>query len=220
MSRQRPDPGRKRFPFFDDEIILSSSSPRRRFLLGLVRIKHRVVAPRVREHDHAHENPVRHVLRLASLKAHSGKGRVKRGIILGADTVVVMDGDILGKPRNKGDARRMLRRLSGRWHTVYTGLAVVDAASGIESAGYERTSVKIREMTDGEIDAYIATGEPMDKAGSYGIQGYGAAIVERVRGCYFNVVGLPLVRLLCVVKDLKKKIEREGVARHRWSVPR
>lgn len=220
VSHRHPDPGRKRFPFFDDEIILASSSPRRCFLLSLVRIKHRVVAPRVREEDHAHEDPVKHVLRLARLKAHSARDRVKRGIILGADTIVVMDGDILGKPRNKLDARRMLRRLSGRWHTVYTGLAVVDASSGIEASGYERSQVRIRAMIDAEIDAYIATGEPMDKAGSYGIQGYGAAIVEKVRGCYFNVVGLPLVRLLCLVRELKKRSGCDGQAAVRGAGPR
>ena len=211
-AHRHPDPGVKRFPFFDDEIILASSSPRRSFLLGLVRIKHKVVVPRVREEDHAHEDPVKHVLRLAGLKAHSARGRVKRGIILGADTIVVMEGDILGKPRNKRDAKRMLRRLSGQWHTVYTGLAVVDAANGMETMGYERSLVKIRKMTDVEIDAYIATGEPMDKAGSYGIQGYGAAIVEKVRGCYFNVVGLPLVKLLYLVRALKKTSERQAGA--------
>jgi septum formation protein len=197
----------KPFPFFDDRIVLASSSPRRRYLLGLVGIRHRVVVPRVREEDHAHENPAKHVLRLASLKAHSVRGRVKGGIILGADTIVVLEGDILGKPRNKTDARRMLRRLAGKWHTVYTGLAVVDAATGTEASGCEKSQVMIRRMTDAEIEAYIGTGEPMDKAGSYGIQGYGAAIVGRIRGCYFNVVGLPLVRMLYLVRDLKKMLE-------------
>jgi septum formation protein len=196
----------KPFPFFDKDIILASSSPRRRYLLGLVRIKHSVVAPQVREEDHAHENPVKHVLRLSRLKALSVRHEVKKGIILGADTIVVLDGDILEKPTDRADARRMLRMLAGRWHQVYTGLALVDAVSGKKVEGYERSLVKIRRMTDTEIGAYIATGEPMDKAGSYGIQGYGAAIVEKVNGCYFNVVGLPLVRLLYLMRDLEKKI--------------
>ncbi len=200
------NPMLKRFPFFDKEIVLASSSPRRRYLLGLVRIKHSVVTPRVREEDHAHENPVKHVLRLSRLKALSVRREVREGIILGADTIVVLDGDILEKPTGRADARRMLRRLTGRWHQVYTGLALVDAASGKRVEGYERSLVKIRRMTDTEIDAYIATGEPMDKAGSYGIQGHGAAIVEKVNGCYFNVVGLPLVRLLYLMRDLEKKI--------------
>jgi len=199
-----PDRALKQFPFHDGEIILASRSPRRRYLLALVQIKHRVVTPRLKEADHAHEDPVKHVLRLARLKALSVRSRVKRGVILGADTVVVHRGDILEKPAGKRDAHRMLRRLAGHWHQVYTGLALVDAASGNRVEGYERSLVKIRRMTAGEIDAYIATGEPMDKAGSYGIQGYGAAIVEQVRGCYFNVVGLPLVRLLRLIRELGK----------------
>lgn len=201
----RPDRASKRFPFCDSEIVLASSSPRRRYLLGLVRIRHRVIKPCVREEDHAHEDPVKHVVRLARLKALSVKPRVKSGLILGADTIVVHGGDILEKPEDKADARRMLRRLSGRWHQVYTGLALVDAASGRKAEGYERSLVKIRRLSDAEIDAYIATGEPMDKAGSYGIQGYGAAIVEKVRGCYFNVVGLPIVRLLYLARSLEKR---------------
>jgi septum formation protein len=195
----------KRFPFFDDPLVLASSSPRRRYLLGLVGIRHRVIVPRVKEEDHAHEDPVEHVMRLAGLKAHSVRGRARRGIILGADTIVLLDGAILGKPRSKAEAKRMLRRLSGRWHTVYTGLAVVDAATGKTVEGVEQSRVRIRKMADAEIEAYIATGEPMDKAGAYGIQGYGAAIVEQVRGCYFNVVGLPMVRLLRLVRELKRR---------------
>ncbi|MFH1219534.1 MAG: Maf family protein [Candidatus Eisenbacteria bacterium] len=198
----------KPFPFFDKRIILASQSPRRRYLLGLVGIRHKVIVPRLREEDHAHENPVKHVLRLASLKARSVRPEVARGIILGADTIVVLDKDILEKPRNKADAKRMLRRLAGHWHQVYTGLALIDAATGSEVRGYERSLVKIRRMTGSEIDAYIATEEPMDKAGSYGIQGYGAAIVEKVNGCYFNVVGLPLVRLLYLVRELEKITEK------------
>lgn len=192
----------KRFPFSDREIILASSSPRRRYLLRLTRIKHRVVHPSVKEEDHSDEDPVRHVQRLSRLKALSVRNEVKAGYILGADTIVVLDGHILGKPADAADAGSTLGRLSGRLHDVFTGLTLIDAATGAEVQGYERTSVKIRSMTAAEIDAYIATGEPMDKAGSYGIQGYGAAIVEKVNGCYFNVVGLPIVRLLCLVREL------------------
>jgi septum formation protein len=188
--------------------VLASSSPRRRYLLGLVHIKHRVLRPRIREEDHAHEDPVRHVVRLARLKAMSVAPRVASGLVLGADTIVVERGDILEKPESKADARRMLRRLAGRRHQVYTGLALIDAASGRRVEGYERSLVKIRRLTDAEIEAYIATGEPMDKAGSYGIQGYGAAIVERVEGCYFNVVGLPLVKLLHLIRNLDRAAGR------------
>lgn len=194
----------KRFPFSSSIIILASSSPRRRYLLRLVRMKHIVVHPRVREEDHVDSDPVRHVLQLSRLKARSVEGEFSRGYILGADTIVVLDGVILGKPADRADARSMLAGLAGGFHDVYTGLTLVDAASGKEVQGYETTRVRIRKMSAREIDAYIETGEPMDKAGSYGIQGYGAAIVERVEGCYFNVVGLPVVRLLSLIRDMER----------------
>jgi len=194
----------KAFPFSDRKLILASSSPRRKYLLRLVRLKHVVAEPRVREEDHRDEDPVRHVLRLSRLKALSVRDDYDSGYILGADTIVVLDGHILGKPRNQAEAKSMLCRLSGRLHDVYTGLTLVDASTGKETQGYERTVVKIRRMTEPEIEAYIGTGEPMDKAGSYGIQGYGAAIVEKVKGCYFNVVGLPIVRLLELIRGLDR----------------
>jgi septum formation protein len=193
-----------RFPFFGKPIVLASSSPRRRYLLRLVGIKHRVVDPSVAEEIRPDEDPAGHVSRLSRLKAHSVAHTVSDGFVLGADTIVVLDGEILGKPIDENDARSTLRRLCGRWHEVYTGLTLVDAASGKEVQGFEHSHVKIRRLSDGEIDAYIATGEPMDKAGSYGIQGFGAALVEKVNGCYFNVVGLPLVRLLYLLRDLEK----------------
>ena len=192
----------KRFPFSDRDLILASASPRRHYLLRLIRLKHTVIHPRVKEEEYSDSDPVRHVLGLSRLKARSVRDDLSRGYILGADTIVVLDGGILGKPGSREDARSMLRSLCGRLHEVYTGLTLIDAATGKETQGYEKTRVKIREMSTSEIDAYIDTGEPMDKAGSYGIQGYGAAIVERVDGCYFNVVGLPVVRLLSLIRDL------------------
>ena len=194
----------KRFPFFDQEIALASSSPRRRYLLRLVRIKHRVIHPKIREENHSDEDPVCHVLRLSRLKAMSVLREIKGGIILGADTIVVFGARILGKPADRSEARLTLRRLAGRWHQVYTGLTLIDSGSGKQAQGFERTRVKIRRLTDDEIDAYVRTREPMDKAGSYGIQGYGAGIVEKVDGCYFNVVGLPIVRLLYLTRDLER----------------
>ena len=194
----------KRFPFTEKHLILASSSPRRRYLLRLIRLPHRVVDPDVREEDHADDDPVEHVLRLSELKARSVVGRYDRGYVLGADTVVVLEGKILGKPVDEDEAREMLTALAGRTHDVYTGLSLIDAATGRRTQGHERTQVRIRELERWEIDAYIATGEPMDKAGSYGIQGYGAGIVEKVTGCYFNVVGLPIVRLLRLIRELDR----------------
>lgn len=190
------------FPFFDRPLVLASASPRRRFLLELVGFEFEVVEPSVNEDDHADEDPVTHVLRLSDLKARSVARGLDSGLVVGGDTIVVLGEEILGKPRDENEAFGMLRRICGEWHVVYTGLAVVDAASGRAASGYETTRVKIRKMSPREIRAYIATGEPMDKAGSYGIQGYGAAIVEAVEGCYFNVVGLPLVRLLSLLRQL------------------
>lgn len=194
----------KRFPFAEKHLILASSSPRRRYLLRLVRMPFEFVDPDLREEDHADDDPVEHVLRLAMLKARSVRDRYDEGYILGADTIVVLGGRILGKPADEAEARRMLKSLAGRSHEVYTGLGLLDAATGKETQGYERTEVTIRKMEAWEIDSYIATGEPMDKAGSYGIQGYGAGIVEKVAGCYFNVVGLPIVRLLHLIRDLDR----------------
>jgi septum formation protein len=197
-------PVAKPFPFSDRNLILASSSPRRRYLLRLVRLKHEVSLPSINENDHFEEDPARHVLTLSELKAASVRSRFTSGYILGADTIVVLDGSILGKPADQAEARMMLKRLSGRDHLVYTGLTLIDAATGEKAQGYEITKVRIRSMTEEEILAYVATGEPMDKAGSYGIQGYGAAIVEKVNGCYFNVVGLPVVRMLHLIRELDK----------------
>ena len=190
------------FPFFDQPLILASASPRRKFLLGLVGFDFEVVPPVLDEEEHADEDPVTHVMRLSEMKARSVACNLDRGLVLGADTIVLLDGHILEKPRDEEEAFEMLSRLAGAWHVVYTGLAVVDASTAESATGYETTRVRIREMEPGEIRAYISTGEPMDKAGSYGIQGYGAAIVEAVEGCYFNVVGLPLVRLLRLLREL------------------
>jgi septum formation protein len=173
--------------------------------LDLVGFEFEVVHPSVDEDEHADEDPVTHVLRLAELKARSVADGRKEGLVLGADTIVLLEDEILEKPADEDEAFGMLSRLSGARHVVYTGLAVVDSATGESVTGYETTRVKIRDMSPEEIRAYIKTGEPLDKAGSYGIQGYGAAIVESVEGCYFNVVGLPLVRLLRLLKGLAGK---------------
>ncbi len=193
-----------RFPFSDRKLILASRSPRRRYLLRLIGIPHTVAIPEVSEESLESEDPVEYVLRISELKALSVKSNFSEGYILGADTTVVLDGEILGKPRDVDEAREMLKKLSGRVHKVYTGLTLVDSATSNKVRGYEKSLVKIRRLSQWEIDAYISSGEPMDKAGAYGIQGYGAAIVERIDGCYFNVVGLPIVRLLKLIRELDK----------------
>jgi septum formation protein len=141
------------------------------------------------------------VRRAALAKAKSAAGRAS-GLLLGADTIVVCDGQVLGKPTGPADARRTLRRLSGRWHSVYTGLALL--SEGRYMLGYERTKVCFRALSKNEIGWYVGTGEPMDKAGAYAIQGRGAACVRAIRGCYTNVIGLPLPKLMEMLADFKR----------------
>jgi septum formation protein len=119
------------------------------------------------------------------------RGR-EAGLIIGADTEVVLDGQILGKPADESDAERMLNRLSGRWHAVMTGVALVDIATKREVADFDKTLVKFAALSKAEIEWYVKTGEPLDKAGAYGIQGFGGLFVEEIAGNYYNVVGLPL----------------------------
>ncbi len=175
-------------------IILASQSPRRRELLTLVGIAHEVRPADVDETPYPGELPVPHAERLARAKAHAIAGDEPSAVVIAADTIVVVDGDILGKPRDDDDARRMLERLSGRTHTVYTAIAVARGEQ-TESA-VEAVEVTFRALTSAEIADYVATREPMDKAGAYGIQGFGATIVERVDGDYFSVMGLGLRRLV------------------------
>ncbi|MBM3907594.1 MAG: septum formation inhibitor Maf [Gemmatimonadetes bacterium] len=175
-------------------VILASASPRRRELLTLVGIPHEVRPADIDESVLPGEQPAPHAERLARAKAHTLAERHGDAVVIAADTIVVLDGEILGKPRDGAHAAAMLRRLAGREHTVFTAIAVARGAH-TESA-VEGVRVWFRALGDEEIEAYIATGEPMDKAGAYGIQGYGATIVERVDGDYFSVMGLGLRRLV------------------------
>ncbi len=199
-------------------LILASASPRRRELLTQAGFTFAVQAADVDESVRPGEDPVAYVTRLAREKAEkvfealnsdprspnardlghpkdSGDGLV----VLGADTTVVLDGEILGKPVDKADAARMLRALSGRTHRVITGVAVA-STRGVEAAA-EVTEVWFRELSDGEIAEYVETGEPMDKAGAYGIQGRAGKWIPRIEGCYFNVVGLPLARVSAMLEE-------------------
>lgn len=178
------------------ELILASKSPRRRELMKLLGHPFRSVTSNVEETIIPGEKPSEHVLRLSELKAREVGKQVGMGIVIGSDTVVVIDGDILGKPDSKEEAAEMLNRLQGRTHTVYTGFALFDPERGALSTGFETTEVTMRRMSRGLIEKYIATGEPLDKAGAYGIQGYGAALVPEIKGCYFNVMGMPLAKLM------------------------
>jgi len=186
------------------EIILASNSPRRKELLEKARIPFTVEPADVDETQHDGEPAGDYASRLALDKARAVASRHEGGLVIGADTVVVIDGETLGKPADAKDARRTLRRLSGRAHVVMTGVAVVDAATGRELSAVESTEVCFRTLSDDEIDAYVATGEPMDKAGSYGIQERASVFVEGIDGCFFNVVGLPVSRIWAMVSELCK----------------
>lgn len=184
----------------DPRVILASQSPRRRELLTLVGIPHDVRPADVDERVHPGEAPVPHCERLARDKAHTLAVAHPNAVVIGSDTIVVIDGDILGKPVDRADAIRMVTRLSGRTHTVFTAVAV--AHNGQTLSAVESVSVTFRSLTEAQITSYVDTGEPMDKAGAYGIQGYGATIVERIDGDYFAVMGLPLGRLIALLRDL------------------
>jgi len=185
-------------------LVLASASPRRRELLPQAGFTFTVHPAPIPEDPLEGEDPIAYVTRLAREKAQvvfrslSTEDNAKQEsdsepsalVVLGADTKVTLDDEILGKPEDATDAARMLRRLSGRTHRVITGVAVV-SAQRVEVAA-EATAVRFLTLSDQEIDAYVATGEPMDKAGAYAIQGLAARWIPRIEGCYFNVVGLPL----------------------------
>lgn len=176
-------------------IILASASPRRRELLNQIGCNFQCMASAAEEDNSQNVSPERLAVKHALMKAHDVAAKNGRNIpIVGADTIVVADGEIFGKPTDRGDAIRMLTRLSGREHEVYTGIALI-YKNGVWS-DVEKTTVNICELTQAEIESYVATGEPMDKAGAYAIQGIATVYIERISGCYSNVVGLPLNKLL------------------------
>lgn len=180
-------------------LILASRSPRRQELLARAGIAHRVEPADVDESVLPGEGARDYVQRVARAKAEAVEG-ASGDIILGADTVVVIEGEILGKPADKGEARRMLERLAGREHSVITGICLRRGAERAEAA--EETRVRFLPMSESEIDEYVASGEPMDKAGAYAIQGLASKYVDRIEGCYFNVVGLPVGRVWSLLRAL------------------
>ena len=184
-------------PTFHMRVILASQSPRRRDLLTLIGIAHTIQPADIDETPLTGEGPVACAARLARSKTERISADEPDALIIGADTIVVIDDRILGKPVDRDDARAMLLALAGRAHTVYTAVCVMrSGGSGARvGTGVEAVDVRFRPLTLAEIDAYLATGEPMDKAGAYGIQGYGATIVERIDGDFFAVMGLPLALL-------------------------
>jgi septum formation protein len=186
-------------------VILASASPRRRELLDLVGIAHEVVPADIDETYRDGEEAAAHAERLAREKGATIAARHPDAVVISADTIVVIDGLVLGKPRDEADAARMLSMLSGQIHVVLTAVAVT--YRGQMRSGVESVRVSFRELDRERIGAYIATAEPMDKAGAYGIQGFGATLVERIDGDYFAVMGLALARMVDLLQEIGVRYE-------------
>jgi len=189
------------------KLILASSSPRRAEVLRDAGISFEICSPQqIDETAHPGETAQAMVARLAEAKARAAAQHVSVSsgncIVIGADTAVELDGEIFGKPRDASHAREMLAALGGRTHHVLTGIFVLRLPDGAARAAVEDTSVTFAALGPGEIEAYVASGEPMDKAGAYAIQGIAGRYISRIEGCYFNVVGLPLSRLHALLRDL------------------
>ena len=174
-----------------EKLVLASGSPRRAEILERAGWPHEIIVPGIDETVLPNEDAAAYVQRLARSKAEAVASRLETGLVLGADTTVVVANQILGQPLDDADARRMLRLLNAKWHDVLTGVAVV-RAKGESRVGYQTTRVRFAEMSDKEIDWYIATREPFGKAGAYGIQGKAALFIEEIEGDYFNIMGLPI----------------------------
>ena len=187
----------------NQQIYLASKSPRRRKLLKQLGIKFKSFSVNTIEDLFDGEHPVDCVKRLAQVKMNRAKKKVKNGIIITADTIVVLDRRVIGKPKNKKEAVRILSLLSGRVHTVYTGFCVFNQKTDKSILDFEKTKVEFRKLTKDEIFDYVNGGSPMDKAGAYGIQDdFGAVFVKKINGCYYNVVGLPLTKLYNALRKI------------------
>jgi len=182
--------------------ILASASPRREELLRSVGLKFKIIPADVDETYLQGESPRAHAQRLSHDKAGVIAGRYPKALVLGADTIVVIDGLILGKPKNKKQALEMLERLSGRRHTVFTGFTIACAGSGIAKTSVVRSAVQFKKISPEEMDWYVGCDEPYDKAGGYAVQGKGAYFIKAIRGSYTNVIGLPLCETLEELKIL------------------
>lgn len=182
--------------------VLASKSPRRKELLKNIGIEAEIMPANIDEDLLTGLPPEKMVTELSMLKAMDvARSFGKETYVIGADTCVCVDGEIFGKPESDAEAKAMLRKLSGRSHDVYTGYCVVYCRNGVSVAKCEKTTVYFREISDEEIDSYIQTREPMDKAGAYGIQQRGSKFVEKIEGDYFNVVGLPVCALVKLMKE-------------------
>ncbi|MFO7889624.1 MAG: Maf family protein [bacterium] len=192
------------------EIILASRSPRRADLLRQMNIKFTVKTKEVNENSDKVDDPEAFVKEISLRKAEAVADEISSGLIIAADTIVYLKGEILGKPKTKEEAKKMLSKLSGNTHEVYTGFTLLSHEKGIFQ-DVEKTRVTFRILEDWEIDAYVATGSPMDKAGAYGIQDQSGFFVERIEGCFFNVVGFPITKFY---QGLRQLVDHELIKKH------
>ncbi len=188
------------------KIVLASASPRRRELLGSLGLDFIVEDSGIPEETDPAESPAESAVRLARQKAEAVAPRFPDALVLGADTVVVVGREILGKPVDTEDARCMLQLLRNRWHFVITGVALIDSTNGRQDARFVETGVRMADYSEAEIENYVNTGEPLDKAGSYAVQGLGGRLVARVEGCYTNVVGLPVCEVADMLREFGVKV--------------
>lgn len=196
--------------FLNRKFVLASRSPRRQYLLNQIGLTFEIRESGVDEDGMDGLHPVEYVTGLSKLKASAVASTEQNAIIIGADTIVVLEGKILNKPRDGDDAVRMLKELSGKTHRVYTGFTLLDCQTNKTVSAVETTDVTFRELRDDEIREYVKSGSPMDKAGAYGIQDdYGAVFVERINGCFYNVVGFPLTRFFCTLQAFQQQLEHE-----------
>lgn len=192
---------------FPQDVVLASASPRRAALLGDLGWSFRIVPPDIDEVVSGGESPSGLVVRLADEKAECVCRKCPDALVISADTVVALGDLILGKPENAQDAARMLSMLSGKRHTVMTGVALRHRCVSV--SGFESTDVFFRELSEQEIERYVRSGESLDKAGAYAIQGRGSLLVSSIEGCYFNVVGLPLFRLSRLLEEAGISLEQQ-----------
>ncbi|NLY44887.1 MAG: septum formation protein Maf [Tissierella sp.] len=178
-----------------NKLILATSSPRRKELFEKFNIDYMAVNSNIIERLNPDDEPLQYAMRMAFLKAYSVSRLYEKDIVIGTDTIVVLNNEILGKPRDQEDAFRMLKLLSGNHHEVISGISLINLASNTKIVDYDITKVKFRNLSDDTILKYIDTKEPLDKSGGYGIQGFGGLLVESIVGSYYNVIGLPLVKL-------------------------
>ncbi len=189
------------------DIVLASASPRRAALLRQLGIKFQIKPSNIAEENFNNiTEPSTLVKALAKTKAETIASQLTNALVIGADTIVTLENRILGKPKDAAEAKEMLRLLSGKEHSVFTGLAIIDTPKQRSQVVALETKVLFRELKEREIDAYVASGDSLDKAGAYGIQGKGATLVESIKGCYFNVVGLPLQKLVLMLEDFQFSI--------------